>query len=46
VYDPYYWGPRWVGATRVPATRRDKPSDKPNGKVALPGGGTTELVGT
>jgi peptidoglycan endopeptidase LytE len=27
LYDPYYWGPRWVGATRVPATmehhRRD-----------------------
>ncbi|MDP9227275.1 MAG: NlpC/P60 family protein, partial [Actinomycetota bacterium] len=23
VYDPYYWGPRFVGATRVPATRRD-----------------------
>ncbi|MBA2726148.1 MAG: C40 family peptidase [Actinobacteria bacterium] len=22
VYDPYYWGPRWVGATRVPATMR------------------------
>lgn len=20
--DPYYWGPRWVGATRVPATRK------------------------
>lgn len=20
LYDPYYWGPRWVGATRVPAT--------------------------
>lgn len=19
LYDPYYWGPRWVGATRVPA---------------------------
>lgn len=24
VYDPYYWGPRWVGATRVPATMRYK----------------------
>jgi hypothetical protein len=23
VYDPYYWGRRWVGATRAPATRRD-----------------------
>ncbi len=22
VYDRYYWGPRWVGATRVPATMR------------------------
>jgi NlpC/P60 family len=22
VYDSYYWGPRWVGATRLPATRR------------------------
>ncbi len=22
VYDPYYWGARWVAATRVPATRR------------------------
>lgn len=21
VYDPYYWGRRWVGAIRVPATR-------------------------
>ena len=20
--DPYYWGPRWVGATRLPATRK------------------------
>ncbi|HVM36619.1 MAG TPA: C40 family peptidase [Actinomycetota bacterium] len=20
VWDPYYWGPRWVGATRLPAT--------------------------
>jgi peptidoglycan DL-endopeptidase LytE len=20
IHDPYYWGPRWVGATRVPAT--------------------------
>ncbi len=46
VYDHYYWGPRWVGATRVPATKRYHPSDKPNGKAVLPGGGTTELVGT
>ncbi|MDQ3646195.1 MAG: C40 family peptidase [Actinomycetota bacterium] len=23
IYDPYYWGPRWVGATRLPATMRD-----------------------
>ena len=22
LYDPYYWGPRWVGATRLPATTR------------------------
>jgi hypothetical protein len=22
VYDPYYWGPRWVGATRLPVTMR------------------------
>ncbi len=22
VWDPYYWGPRWVGATRTPATIR------------------------
>ncbi len=22
VHDPYYWGSRWVGATRVPALRR------------------------
>ena len=22
LYDPYYWGPRWVGATRLPATMR------------------------
>lgn len=21
IWDPHYWGPRWVGATRVPATR-------------------------
>jgi cell wall-associated NlpC family hydrolase len=20
LYDPYYWGPRWVGATRLPVT--------------------------
>lgn len=20
LWDPYYWGPRWVGATRLPAT--------------------------
>lgn len=25
VWDPYYWGPRWVAATRVPALRA-KPS--------------------
>lgn len=24
IWDPYYWGPRWVGATRVPATIRFK----------------------
>lgn len=24
VWDPYYWGRRWVGATRVPATIRYK----------------------
>ena len=23
LYDPYYWGRRWVGATRVPATMGD-----------------------
>ena len=22
IRDPYYWGPRWVGATRLPATRK------------------------
>ena len=22
IRDPYYWGPRWVGATRVPATMK------------------------
>ncbi len=22
IYDRYYWGPRWVGATRLPATMR------------------------
>ena len=22
IWDRYYWGPRWVGATRTPATRR------------------------
>lgn len=22
IYDPYYWGPRWVGGTRVPSTQR------------------------
>jgi cell wall-associated NlpC family hydrolase len=22
LYDPYYWGPRWVGATRLPITMR------------------------
>lgn len=25
IWDPYYWGPRWVGATRVPATMRYQP---------------------
>lgn len=24
LYDPYYWGPRWVGATRTPVTTRFK----------------------
>lgn len=24
IYDPYYWGPRWVGATRLPATRNTR----------------------
>lgn len=24
IWDPYYWGPRWVGGTRVPATIRYK----------------------
>lgn len=35
LYDPYYWGSRWVGATRLPATmntraeyRREKKSEK------------------
>ena len=23
IRDPYYWGSRWVGATRLPATRRN-----------------------
>ncbi|MFN2388378.1 MAG: C40 family peptidase [Actinomycetota bacterium] len=29
LYDPYYWGSRWVGATRLPAmiTSRDDASD-------------------
>ncbi len=22
IRDPYYWGPRWVGATRLPSTRK------------------------
>lgn len=22
IYDPHYWGPRWVGATRLPTTMR------------------------
>lgn len=25
IYDPYYWGPRWVGATRLPVTMRYQP---------------------
>ena len=25
LYDPYYWGPRWVGATRLPVTMRYQP---------------------
>lgn len=25
IYDPYYWGPRWVGATRLPSTMRYQP---------------------
>lgn len=29
IYDPYYWGPRWVGAVRVPATRHFKGSTSP-----------------
>jgi cell wall-associated NlpC family hydrolase len=24
LYDPYYWGPRWVGATRLPATINER----------------------
>jgi len=35
LYDPYYWGSRWVGATRLPATmntreeyRREKTSEQ------------------
>ena len=24
LYDPYYWGPRWVGATRVPALIKER----------------------
>ena len=24
IYDPYYWGPRWVGATRLPATINER----------------------
>ena len=24
IYDPYYWGPRYVGATRPPVTRRSR----------------------
>jgi cell wall-associated NlpC family hydrolase len=30
LYDRYYWGSRWVGATRLPATMRYRP-DRPNG---------------
>lgn len=25
IYDPYYWGPRWVGATRLTTTMRFVP---------------------
>lgn len=24
IYDPYYWGPRWVGATRLPVTINER----------------------
>lgn len=24
IYDPYYWGPRWVGGTRLPVTMNTK----------------------
>jgi cell wall-associated NlpC family hydrolase len=27
LYDPYYWGSRWVGATRLPATMEYKRRD-------------------
>ena len=27
LYDPYYWGPRWVGATRLPVTMRYRRAD-------------------
>jgi cell wall-associated NlpC family hydrolase len=32
VYDPYYWGSRWVGATRLPATTRFEMTEGSHGR--------------
>ena len=44
VYDPYYWGPRWVGATRVPALRTGYESGTT--RTLQPSTGSTRSVDT
>jgi hypothetical protein len=44
VYDRYYWGSRWVGATRVPATRKVQRSTAT--RTLQPSAGTTGSANT
>lgn len=44
VYDPYYWGPRWVGGTRLPVMR--KSYHLPTTRTLLPSTGSTESEDT
>ena len=44
VFDPYYWGSRWVGATRVPVMRRSY--ELPSTRTLVPSTGSTGSVDT